>query len=461
MNEINISKIIEDIRKDIAPINKTDFFATIIIDSLNINGDGEVEFVLSGELFNEEILKYDNMILTAEQVEPSNERLFFYGYSNLRILFSDFCKMAKKYELKICEFTDDNICQMSENDKCKLIWEIDDEREHIADLYRCFAETWNKRMANCLFKLKFCKYSKLKANVYFSASPFETKTSYLKFENITDEKLYSYITEERIFKKTSSLSGLNLNLDDPVRINTYNVGQGNFSVIECANGNNIAFDIGLTRNEKHHPKYNFAISKMGNLDVEYVFISHLDVDHILGIPNIPKKVFNKTWIVSLHGAGFSQSAKRLVAYLIHNNPSNTYFIDDCGNTKCLNNVYTLGQGSGKQIGHCTKINTGSLILSMDKNAKRALLPGDCIYTGIPDMMKGDCDFLLIPHHGCDLEGKIEIDEFSPITKHVSIAALSCGINTYGHPCHTHLCYLCKKGYKIEKTEMYDVVSYNF
>lgn len=452
---MDIYQILKKIKENIAPVGQSGYYATITIDSIYKDFFGETMLSISGEIFTKEILEYDKHIFESSENEQCEETVFFYGYSDIQISFDEFSILAKRlFNNNFCEVGNDNLCY--ELEECKLLVELAYDNK-----YDCFIKHWNKNAAGKLFSIEFCSDSNIKANVYFCASPFLTKQTYLKFVDVSNEDLPTFTINK--IPNSLDINGEYI----PTSINVYNVGQGNFSIVKCENKESVAIDIGITKSEEHSPTYDDAIDEMKKLNSDIVIISHLDLDHILGVKYIPDEMFKKTWIISIHekenctqSAKRTQSANRLLKYLLHYNPKNTYLIDDCNNFCYAFGGFTIRQGSGEKIGHCNEINTGSLIVSISSKGKKALLPGDCVYTRIPNALNGEYDFLVVPHHGCSLEGEYSIRNFSPASS-TSVAVISYGKNSFGHPSKDHICALCKQGFKLDKTYNKKIVTFKF
>ena len=464
---IIIDEVLKRIRENIAPVEKSGYYATVYIDNWiyrntgddKSNSQDDVELILSGEIFTDEILDFDKEFFTLDGNYVKGKGIFFYGYSDVNVSFRDFIKIISAIVGNLDECPEWLQRNGSIRHSCDVVDAINIFETHKNGM-ECFVSKWNNYSKDKLYNIKFCRNAKLKANVYFAASPFESKRANIKVLSLLD-KVVSDIAENKLSLVKKKLSDISIPLPIPRQIDTYNVGQGNFSTISCFDGKEIVCDLGFSKHEDHK-KYPHAKTKQENLNSDVVFISHLDIDHFIGTIHIPINMFQKKWIISVHEVA-SASAKRLVAYLYHNNLSNTYFVDDCGKTTTIGN-YLIGQGNGKKIGHCSKINTGSLILKISNDDKIALLPGDCVYTGIPTAFYGKYDFLLVPHHCCDLEGKIEINNFPANPIGSKMAVLSYGPtnstgktyangtnNSYGHPNPSHENILRANNYTLYHT----------
>ena len=464
---MKIEKVLSEIREDIAPIGKSGYYATIHIDCWNYaiptgrkrNSPSNIELHLSGEIFTDEILAYDRQLFNLREKGKDEACIFFYGYSDLKITLNDFLNFmtAAGVVLENC-YAQPCKGRFKPYNKCVLPNEAYYGMK-FSNAIDCFIFKWNDEKNDQLFNIEFCADSALAANVYFSASPFKIQGTRIKFLKYSGAAL-SDISKEELSEVTKKISDLTIELLAPKRIDTYNVGQGNFSTISCVDEKEIAFDLGLTKSEDHK-KYLCARTKLETLNSDIVFISHLDIDHFLGVAYIPQTMFQKKWLVSVYEMS-TASAKRLVAYLYRNNLSNTFFVNDCGSLITFDN-YLFGQGNGQAIGKCTKINTGSLVLKISNNDKTALLPGDCVYTGIPNAFYGEYDFLLVPHHCCDLEGKKDIENFPSTLRENNMAILSYGKgNTFGHPNNAHIYKLkCNNHYTIIETPCSNVISFYF
>lgn len=460
---MDIYQILNNIRENIAPVGQSGYYATITIDSIYKNCFGKTMLNISGEIFTKEILEYDKCIFGSSENKQCDEcilksqenkqceaTVFFYGYSDIQISFNEFSALAKKMNIDVCDYFNVSPCYKKYSKDCKLLNALEQTNK-----YDCFINYWNENTAGKLFSIEFCSDSNIKANVYFCASPFLTKQTYLKFVDVSNEDFPTFTINK--IPNSLDINGEYI----PSSINVYNVGQGNFSIVKCENKESIAIDLGITKSEKHSPTYDDAIDEMKKLNSDIVIISHLDLDHILGVKYIPDEMFEKTWIISIHGKkNRTQSANRLLKYLLHYNQNNTYLIDDCNNFCYAFGGFAIRQGSGKEIGHCNEINTGSLIVSISSNEKKALLPGDCVYAEIPNALNGKYDFLVVPHHGCSLEGEDSIRNFSPASS-TSVAVISYGKNSFGHPSQDHICALCKQGFKLDTTYNKTTVTFKF
>lgn len=320
----------------------------------------------------------------------------------------------------------------------------------------CFIKIWNDTFKHQLFDLKFCCNAKIKANIYFCASPFETKQRSIKFTSCN--KTLPTLSNDIITKLTNKTTISSLNFE-PEKITTYYVGQGNFSKITCKGEKEIIFDIGLSTFEPH-TNFKNSIDEIAKVNPEYIIISHLDIDHFLGVQYLDSGIFDSAnWIISIHG-NLTQSALRLIAYINSKNKNNLYLYDNCGQ-QLITGIVSLYQGTGQKILTCNSKNNGGLILKIKHNDKTALLPGDCIYDAMPRCLEGDYNFLLVPHHCCKILQNSNISNFLP-KYNGEQAVISYGKNPYGHPNPNHMAQLALQNFEVSLTyEKIDPIVFEF
>lgn len=231
------------------------------------------------------------------------------------------------------------------------------------------------------------------------------------------------------------------------------VGQGDGILITTDNGTNILIDGGSTSN-KSVGEYviSTAIKYYGMSDIDYVFLTHGDEDHISGIKYLIEEentgitIDNLViaWYGDLEGlAEITELAKekdiniqymdtgdRLVEYGTDKIGaySETPFILECiyPDEAAINAL----EASGADL----SANDLSLVLRMDYGELSVLFTGD-IGSVVEEYLVEkacniDCDILKLPHHGSKYSSST--DFLAKCSPYYSV--ISCGLNNlYGHP----------------------------
>lgn len=286
-----------------------------------------------------------------------------------------------------------------------------------------------------------------RSRIYFSASPFRQNITYIKFVCQTDNHVP--LTLPTLSELNSNDVTSILNSIEPQILNVYNVGQGNFTELIDNKGfqRKIVFDPGITCTKSHNP-YDLAIKEYGQLNADCFFISHFDTDHFLGIIYLKDDQFqsNKLWIAPDPTSikKLSTSARRIIWFL-HNN-AKFRIIKDSTSYYTFNKKIKVFRGTAdpKSVTDNGKyINGSGIMISVEGKRKTALLTGDCLYEYWNKDVPEECDYLVVPHHGCKVDAvKIEGKQTDR-----SEAIISVGNgNSYGHPNSQHIKKLLDKGF---------------
>lgn len=269
----------------------------------------------------------------------------------------------------------------------------------------------------------------MQGDVYFTSSPLKKHGYSLRYVSTSNPPPTNFVFP------TGNVTYRMPNLS-PQIIKAYNVGQGNFTEIIMNNSESVLFDIGFTK-LSHLEDILIDVSQMiYNLNPELVIISHFDIDHIMGSIYLNGNVFSKEWVIPKE-RNYSTSAKRLISCVLALNGS----INVITNHTIINNTsqFKLHKGRGSDS------NNGGLILSIHKNDKRILLPGDVDYFYLPVVLQDShVDFIIVPHHGARIKKDIPF-----MAKTNGRALISYGKNTYGHPNANHIDELEKSNFIVE------------
>lgn len=395
-----------------------------------VEDESGIKVVIFGELFTYKMLNYLNKLEDDEEVV----RPYFFGfYSKISL---------EKFIDIVCEYIDKNddyfnrICHGNIDDEIKLYLELKydiRETDSLLDVLN--------GIINMTFKLNVVdeNLGDFNSTIFYANSPFMRINKGIKIigcENYDlDWSSFDNLIEENISKQFSQ----QYNFNDVVDVTIYGVGQGNLSIINTID-DQIMYDIGFTLFEEHNQaKFGNSINAIQNFNGSTVIISHLDVDHILGVIYAQDELFSKTWIVP-KTQKLSNSAKALLKYLFKFDKVQFIDFSDSNCSMKLGKNITLYQGNGKCTKHCNKRNSRGLLLKFiktdaaEKN-KNALLTGDCLYQAWPNVLLNQkYDLVVVPHHGCCLDGQ----SFPDIFESNCIKIIPSGPNPYGHPALGHI-----------------------
>ena len=299
-----------------------------------------------------------------------------------------------------------------------------------------------------LINVSFTKWGGYRSLVYFSASPFVQDIKYINFLSQYqkyDDKEYEDIYSRLCTLKMSDISD-NLKAFTPHELIEYNVGQGNFSELISINGsktNKIVFDPGFTYLDDHD-NFPDAKKELKRLEAECYFISHFDLDHILGVIYLQDSQFckNVLWISSDPIPKYTKlSAKRLIKFLHENAEFRIIKRLPNKNVFDFNNNIKIYKGTSTP----SDINGTGIMISVSGANKNALLPGDCLYKYWDDIVVSSAsyDYLIAPHHGCKTKWvRISTNQGSTVIVPVGKKQKK----DYHHPNYDHLEELSSIGF---------------
>ncbi|WP_028515183.1 hypothetical protein [Ruminococcus flavefaciens] len=394
-------------------------------------------FYISGDLFTDSLIEYDEYYFNEQQRLPRPVVCFFETRIPLKAIIEpkDYLSETLKKELQ----DQINIVSTEGSDKhdIKIETNIEQKLDQMTD------ELYN----NLLLISLSDRRDGYRSRIYFSASPFRQNITYIKFVCQTDNHVP--LTLPTLSELNSNDVTSILNSIEPQILNVYNVGQGNFTELIDNKGfqRKIVFDPGITCTKSHNP-YDLAIKEYGQLNADCFFISHFDTDHFLGIIYLKDDQFqsNKLWIAPDPTSikKLSTSARRIIWFL-HNN-AKFRIIKDSTSYYTFNKKIKVFRGTAdpKSVTDNGKyINGSGIMISVEGKRKTALLTGDCLYEYWNKDVPEECDYLVVPHHGCKVDAvKIEGKQTDR-----SEAIISVGNgNSYGHPNSQHIKKLLDKGF---------------
>jgi len=243
--------------------------------------------------------------------------------------------------------------------------------------------------------------------------------------------------------KNSDESGMEVHFID--------VGQGDATLIN-ANGKYMLIDAGDEMQDTNVQTY---LQEQGVDKLDYLILTHTDLDHIGGADTIIKNFDIGT--VFIGDFGMDSEAYKLMKRALENKGL-TY------STPEVASEYTLGNASFTIVAPNRTYdipNDSSIALVLEYGESSFLFTGDCTAPAENDILNNgldiDCDVYKLGHHGSDTSSiKVFLDAVTP-----EYGVISCGVgNIYGCPSEGPLNSLRDMGTEIFRTdEMGTIVAY--
>ncbi len=234
--------------------------------------------------------------------------------------------------------------------------------------------------------------------------------------------------------------------------NIYHVGSGYYSYFQYSNGNRFFYDIGLT---KFKDRETIRCPGHGYDKFKFVILSHWDADHFMGITLHEKGkqniILSKPWICSslINGT----NATRLAFLIRYYSGNNLIMIDQNISGILYNNSHLSLIKGYCNAGTFNEMKNGNGISLFIKNFKRFVVLGDVGYKYLDSntFPFNSTDYLVVPHHGSDKVGNINI---KPRGRY-SLAIIPVGKNTvkWTHPRKCVIDTLVDSGYTIHQTNI--------
>lgn len=208
-----------------------------------------------------------------------------------------------------------------------------------------------------------------------------------------------------------------------IKINFLDIGQGDCCLIR-SNGKNILFDTGgkVSFKNKDYKDYTLVpyLKKLGIKRINYVFLSHMDSDHVKNLENLCQNINVEN--VFVRKGGTDEYVKR------YGRTNIDKFIEIDSDT-----VIKIGELKIKNYynPHLMSENNKSLINEVSVYNTKILFSGDIEETAEHDMLKklSYVDILKVPHHGSETSSSMN---FLEVIKPKD-AIISVGVNSYNHP----------------------------
>ena len=249
------------------------------------------------------------------------------------------------------------------------------------------------------------------------------------------------------------------------KVKVLNVGEANCIHIEANQNVSFLFDVGIPYNiniidenkkeRNSNPDYDkngigSSIGLIKKYKPDFVMISHLHYDHLLGFIHMCDQGINCHWIMPMPEGGlYDFTVVRIILY-VSNKKKLTLVREKYGEKLYGNGDYCdfeVFRGIKSLDDHGNiDLNSGSLILRI----RNALFSGDCMYKYWPTSLKqkellNKIDWLVAPHHGAfrsdETKDNSEVMESFKGKKRSAVVCV--GHNDYHHPRDAHFENLIK------------------
>lgn len=220
-----------------------------------------------------------------------------------------------------------------------------------------------------------------------------------------------------------------------IELTFLDVGQGDGTFVFCEEGVNILID-GGSSSEKELGKYRLLpfMKCRGKGRLDYVFLSHLDEDHVSGVRKLLEEGRVDCLVLPKDRRG-SEAAEEMV-WLGKKKGARIWWIQPGEGLQKKKLKLTCLAPDGLYNG--TNENAASMVLLLEYDDFSALFTGDLEKEGEEALLAKhqregclpDCDVLKVAHHGSDYStSQAFLEKVKP-----EIAVISCSENnSYGHP----------------------------
>jgi len=214
-----------------------------------------------------------------------------------------------------------------------------------------------------------------------------------------------------------------------------NVGQGDCALFKAPGNCDVLIDAGGYSQNKSTGEYIISpyLLKNGVTDVEYLFLSHIDLDHTVGISGLVKTHKIKKIIIP-YGQQYGENFAGLADIASEHGTDILFFTR--GDVLKVNDEITITALSpdSEQFKYSDKENDTGLVLRLDYGESSFLFCGDISETIENHLLNNsfgikETDVLKVAHHGSKYS---TCQKFTDAIK-PKFAFISAGKNNYGHP----------------------------
>ncbi|MDA1013601.1 MAG: MBL fold metallo-hydrolase, partial [Planctomycetota bacterium] len=204
---------------------------------------------------------------------------------------------------------------------------------------------------------------------------------------------------------------------DGVRYTFISVGQGLSVLIECPDGRTILYDAGSIPNRTRATR---AVQELlwerGITHLDAVIVSHADVDHFNGLPQLLEQVPTGRLLIARSFLDFQQSSTRRLCDIAAERGVPIRLIQrhdriDAGDDLRLIVLHPAGDPTSASHHD----NANSIVLACEYAGRRVLLTGDIESYGLDRLLERPpmkCDVLLAPHHGSRAANPPRLNEWA-------------------------------------------------
>ena len=250
---------------------------------------------------------------------------------------------------------------------------------------------------------------------------------------------------------------------DIARVSFINVGQGDCALIKAPGDCDILIDAGGYLNSEGTGKYIIApyLIKNGVTDVEYVIVSHMHSDHIIGLLGLMDEMDVDKLIIP-YGQIDTKDAEKVIKKAIEKDVEISYFTRGDKLKISKDMEITAITPDTMQSMYAKEDNDLGTVVRLDYGESSFLFTGDITSDIEKYLVKNykselDADVLKVPHHGSN---NSSCDEFLSSVK-AEYAYIPVGINSYGHPAPETINRLEKAGAKVLRADINKDVTFYF
>lgn len=222
----------------------------------------------------------------------------------------------------------------------------------------------------------------------------------------------------------------------------FDVGQGDSIFINSETHNcRAVIDTGGGRNYKPSNKTIKYFSSVQIKQLDYLFISHSDLDHANDIDIYLNNLRVKNIVLSTYDSG---EIVDKISVLAQSRNINIKHVHAYNKVECGKLTFFILHPEQKY----TNSNDNSLVILVNLNGDKYLFTGDAKFDKIIIEKEKSIDYLKISHHG----SKYQTDDSLFNKVEIKNAIISVGINNYGHPSQEVLDILLKHDVQVYRTD---------
>ena len=250
---------------------------------------------------------------------------------------------------------------------------------------------------------------------------------------------------------------------DTAQVSFINVGQGDCALFKAPGDCDVLIDSGGYTDSESTGEYIIApyLIKNGVTDIEYVIISHMDKDHIVGLSGVLDKLSVENLIIPYRQID-TKFAKDLIEKAKRKNVKITYFT--AGDKLKIDEdiEFCAVSPDSELLKYAKEENDTGIVLRLDYGDSSFLFPGDISSDIEKHLVKNnadklEADVLKVAHHGSKYSS---CSEFLDIVK-PKYSFIPVGENNYGHPSADVIKRLKDVGAQVYRADIHNDVTFYF